>query len=170
MKNKTCIPARLTLECFCSARKANKNHEKFDSDIIKTCAKTRVFARGEVRLAGVGIVPRVGLTAGAGFLFAVNRVAAENRFRRLRMRRNGARPSDSPTLLNNAVENPFWFKAGCNRSRRNKASLGSETIGRGDSNVKRTTDMRFAPNESSPDFVSGGGFARSLPQSVYTKT
>lgn len=67
---------------------------------------------------------RIGLKTSAGFFLPLNRVTAENRFRRLRMRRNGARPSDSPTLLNSAAGGLYWPKAGCNSGRRNKASVG----------------------------------------------
>lgn len=60
----------LTSLCSCSLARGILNHEKFDTDINKTCSNERVFHHGEVPLAGVGIAPHAGLTAGVGFFFA----------------------------------------------------------------------------------------------------
>ena len=67
------------LSCLCSPRKGNDEHEKFDSDIIKNClpgGSELVFSS----LCGCRHRPHVGLTAGVGFFFALNRVTTGNRF------------------------------------------------------------------------------------------
>ncbi len=58
------------------SREENMNHEKFDSDIIKSCLYWRLFAHGEVLLADVGIVPAL-VKTGAGCLLPLNRTKPE---------------------------------------------------------------------------------------------
>jgi len=60
------------LHLVCSARKANKAHDTFDSDIIKNWRKP-VLRSCAVSLADVGNRSHRGLTAAVGFYFASNR-------------------------------------------------------------------------------------------------
>jgi hypothetical protein len=79
------------------------------------------------------------------------------------LREGMAQVEQSPTCLISRFSSSFCQRAGCNSSRRNKASVGKATIARDCSNAKRPTDG-IAPSTTLPYNNVRGGLC-SLPLS-----
>ena len=159
-----CNVTRNGLGLLCSARGRVGNNAQTRNQIRQLFPSRRhSLARRLLGVCANDCRPAT-LRKGSGVISGLNRVTAENRIWRLRMRRNGARPSDSPTLLKKPRElSTMNESAGCNSGRRNQPSLGMADHWTRLFKVEATDRPLSWPNARQALLSDGGGLSRSLP-------